>query len=163
MCGSGERQERTTILGGRGRVQDGSVIERSLMEGFRELMTRGLKPRCLPIVVCVFLVAGAAVSFAADSKVKRTIETEVVRLAWSGFEPARILRPKGSFRLFVQSAWSMPTHTLVLESESKAVLKTKTMGQAPRGRWVEDHNLPPGTYFLRVQELPNLRLQIVIR
>ena len=115
---------------------------------------------CIPVM----LLVGLALPLCADAvKVKRSIETEVVRLTPAGFEPAQIQRPPGTFRLFVQSLLTLPSCTLVLENESKAALKTSGLARAPRQRWVEDHSLTPGTYVLRVQEQPKLTLQIVVR
>jgi hypothetical protein len=114
--------------------------------------------------ISVLMLAVLAGPLCGDEvKAKRLIETEVVRLTPAGFEPARIERPRGTFRLFVQSLLALPACTLVLENESKAAIKSSGLARAPRQRWVEDHSLTPGTYVLRVQEQPKLTLQIVVR
>ena len=98
-----------------------------------------------------------------EATLKRTIETETVALTSSGFQPSRLERPPGKFRLFVQSTGALGAVTLQLENEGKAALKAKGLSKAARQRWIEDHSLPSGKYTLRVKEHPKFALQIVIR
>lgn len=120
-----------------------------------------LKQVATTAALLLFSVSG--ILRAGDVKVKRTVETEVVRLTWSGFEPSRLERPQGAFRLFVQAVGMDSSFTYVLENESKAALKAETLKKGSRQRFLEELALSPGTYVLKVAEHPKLTLQVVVR
>ena len=76
------------------------------------------------------------------------IETELITITTTGFEPAEITRPQGQFFLDVDNRSELDNIELYLERVNGAREKSaKIVKTAPELRLTLD--LPPGTYLLR--------------
>jgi hypothetical protein len=79
----------------------------------------------------------------------RHLTAEVVTLHPTGFEPAQMSRSQGSFLLAVNNQTGKEDLTLWLERE-KGGREPQVRFEGHRVRWRRRLDLPPGTYFLKV-------------
>jgi hypothetical protein len=95
-----------------------------------------------------------------DDKAQR-IETELITITTTGFEPAEITRPQGQFFLDVDNRSELDNLELYLERMNGVREKSaKIVKTAPELRLTLD--LPPGTYLLRESNHTNWLSTITI-
>jgi hypothetical protein len=99
----------------------------------------------------------------ADSSegLKDNVEVEVLTLRPAGFEPAEIVRPTGSFVLFIDDRSGKRSSSLVLQREKGERVRTISLNRK-KSEWNDVVDLPPGTYVLLDAGNPELRCHITI-
>jgi hypothetical protein len=89
------------------------------------------------------------------------LEVELVTLRPAGFEPSEIIRPKGSFVLFIDDRSGKENSSLVLRRVKGERLRALNLNRKKS----ESHavlDLPPGTYVLQDAGDSELHCQITI-
>jgi hypothetical protein len=89
------------------------------------------------------------------------LEVELVTLLPARFEPAEIVRPKGSFVLFVDDRSGRESSSLVLQRSTSERLRAITI-QRKKSEWNEVLDLSPGNYVLQDASNPEWRCQVTI-
>jgi hypothetical protein len=103
----------------------------------------------------------AKASLAVPADKPERIETELITITTTGFEPAEITRPKGQFFLDVDNRSELDNIDLYLERANGVREKSaKIVKTAPELRLTLD--LPPGTYLLREADHSNWLSTITI-
>ena len=106
-------------------------------------------------------VSSPALSAVQNSSADKRVETEVITIRPTGFEPAQISRPQGRFLLAINNRSGLQEITLNLDREAGNRLPKK---QKPKGksRWSEVMDLPPGRYILAESNHPKWVCKITI-
>lgn len=101
--------------------------------------------------------AAATVSPLPDERV----ESEIVTIRPTGFEPSRITRPPGKFYLFVENLTGLGEVNLRLEALGAARLFDVRVPLAKRD-WRQLVELPPGEYSVTEADHPNWVCRVTI-
>jgi hypothetical protein len=91
-----------------------------------------------------------------------TFEVEVVTLTEKGFEPSRIVRPPGEFRLVLRNFRPEKVSDFEILDDRGAKKKDLQDNKDKAKQIHEQLDLGPGTYMLRLRNQPSTRIQIVI-
>lgn len=89
-------------------------------------------------------------------------EVEVVILDERGFQPARIVRKPGPFRLVFKNFREGKLAEFEIVDERGTQQKAVSDNKEKAKNWNEQLEFSPGTYRLRLKNLPDLSMQIVI-
>lgn len=91
-----------------------------------------------------------------------TIEVELVTLTPQGFNPRRIVKRPGVFRLVLKDTRGTSTTEFEIVNDRGAQQKGLLLDKERTRHWNDQIDLPPGTYSLRSKLQPALAMQIVI-
>jgi hypothetical protein len=114
------------------------------------------------LLAVVASVAGAQPGIATSSRAVANFEVEVVTLTKGGFEPKRIVRKPGAFRLVLRNFLDGKTTPFEIV-DSSGVKRKDFEDNKNRAKQVQEQlDLGPGTYTLRLRTQPTIQMQIVI-
>ena len=89
------------------------------------------------------------------------LETEIVTITPTGFEPAEITRPQGRFMLAVDNRSGVDEVDLYLERETGGRVNV-ALGRKGKLAWRDTIDFPPGHYVLRAANDQSWRCAITI-
>ncbi len=89
------------------------------------------------------------------------LETEIVTITPTGFEPAEITRPQGRFMLAVDNRSGLDDVDLYLERETAGRVNVP-LSRKGKLAWRETVHFPPGHYVLRAANDQSWRCAITI-
>ena len=89
------------------------------------------------------------------------LETELVTITPSGFEPAEITRPQGRFMLAVDNRSGLEDVDLYLERETAGRVNV-AFSRKGKLAWRDTFDFPPGVYILRAANDESWRCAITI-
>jgi hypothetical protein len=89
------------------------------------------------------------------------LEIELITLRPAGFEPLEIVRPKGSFVLFIDDRSGKKNSSLVLQHEKGERVRAVNLNRK-KSEWNDVVDLAPGSYVLQDAAHPEWRCQITI-
>ena len=89
------------------------------------------------------------------------LEIELITLRPAGFEPLEIVRPKGSFVLFIDDRSGKKNSALVLQHEKGERVRAVNLNRK-KSEWNDVVDLAPGSYVLQDAGHPEWRCQITI-
>jgi hypothetical protein len=92
---------------------------------------------------------------------KGRVETEIITLGSTGFDPLVITRPQGTFVLLVDNRSGLSDMALTLDREAGVRLKEVSVPQEKLD-WSEGLDLQPGRYVLRESSHPEWSCTITI-
>ena len=98
---------------------------------------------------------------ASDSTQSPQLETELVTVTPTGFEPAEITRPQGRFMLAVDNRSGLEEVELYMERETAGRVNV-ALSRKGELAWRETVDFPPGVYILRAANDESWRCRITI-
>jgi hypothetical protein len=125
-------------------------------------MDSSLKSACIPLSARIMMcVLSSALAIAQNPRG----QVEFLTFTPQGFNPSTINRHAGPIILDIRNATRLPSLQFVLvDQNNKTVVSPGRLGPSEKRRRVQiDLVLTPGTYTLRIQELPAHTAQIVVR
>ena len=90
------------------------------------------------------------------------VETEIVSILPTGFEPSQITRPRGKFRLMVNNRSGIEQLTWRLDRDAGGGRLHEVQLNRGKLRSQQYEDLPPGTYFLSEADHPDWACRITI-
>ena len=96
---------------------------------------------------------GSSTGNSVDGQVPE-LEVELITLRPAGFEPSEITRSKDPFVLFIDDRSGKERSALVLQRLRGDGLRAVNLNRK-KAEWHDVIDLPPGTYVLQVQVIPN--------
>ncbi len=127
-----------------------------------------------PKLFLALLAAALAITFAlaadsrsplaaaADQPPQGQVESEIITIRATGFEPSEIRRPKGEFYLAVDNLSGMSEVNLRLDRENGAGRLHEVRVPRQKRDWRQSVDLPPGTYLLTEADHPDWVCRIII-
>ncbi len=119
------------------------------------IYSSGMQPydaRAMPI--------STASSADQNKKVKRVVETELITLRPTGFEPAEITRPAGEFILMVENNSGKPISLRFARETGERLHEARVTREEPD--WNELVDLRPGRYLLTEADHPKWKCRLTI-
>jgi hypothetical protein len=95
-----------------------------------------------------------------SNRPRRVVETEVVTLRPTGFEPAEITRPAGEFILMVENATGHPVSLSFSRETGERLHEVRATREQPD--WNELEDLQPGRYLLTEADHPEWVCRVTI-
>lgn len=95
-----------------------------------------------------------------SNRPRRVVETEVVTLRPTGFEPAEITRPAGEFILMVEDATGHPVSLSFSRETGERLHEVRATREQPD--WNELEDLQPGRYLLTEADHPEWVCRVTI-
>ena len=95
-----------------------------------------------------------------NEKAGMIVETELIALTPTGFEPAEVTRPAGEFILMVENRTRQPVSLSLARETGERLHEMKESREEPD--WNELENLTPGRYLLTEADHPEWTCSVTI-